>query len=123
MKPRLHREALRFLLAGSLNTLLTLALYQLLLLWLPYLIAFTAAFVSGIIFTGLVYTRFVFEVSTTARRFTQNALYYLASYGFSLALLALLVDQLALHERLAMVVTIALMVPLNFFCLRGLLRS
>ncbi|MEZ5593770.1 MAG: GtrA family protein [Gammaproteobacteria bacterium] len=119
----LHRQLLRFLLAGGLNTLLTLALYQLLLLWWPYPVAFSTAFICGIVFTGLVYTRFVFEVSTTRRRFTHNALYYLLSYGLSLGLLSLLVDQLGIAERLAVFITIAGMVPLNFFCLRRLLQS
>jgi len=122
MKPLLH-QALRFLLAGGLNTVLTLALYQLLLLWWPYPLAFSTAFVCGIVFTGLVYTRFVFEMPSTARRFGHNALYYLVSYTISLGLLAVLVDHFGIPERLAVFIGIAFMVPLNFFCLRGLLRS
>jgi hypothetical protein len=49
-------------------------------------------------------------------------LYYLLSYALSLGLLALLVDRLAVPERLAIIISIAFMVPVNFFCLRILLR-
>ena len=121
MNPDLGRQARRFLLAGGINTLLTLAIYQCLLFWLPYTLAFTLAFVAGIVFTGLVYTRFVFTVRPTGRRFVSNALYYVLSYGVNLFILSILIDGLALHERIAIILTIGLMVPLNFICLRWLL--
>ena len=121
MRTMLIRQAWRFLLAGGMSTLLSLAVYQLLLFWLPYAVAFTLAFAAGIVFTGVVYARFVFEVRPTGRRFASNAVYYVLSYGLSLAVLSALIDGLGLHERLAIILTIGVMVPLNFFCVRCLL--
>ena len=117
----LYRQALRFLVAGGLNTFLTLAVYQILLFWFSYPLSFTIAFLLGIIFTGFIYTRFVFTVQTTPHRFILNALYYLLSYTVSLFILDTIIRWMSINERIAMVLTVGCMVPVNFLFLRVIL--
>lgn len=119
----LFQQAYRFLIAGGLNTLLTLAVYQILLFWVNYTVAYTIAFALGIVFTGFVYVRFVFGGKTTRKKFLANAIYYITSYLASLVLLDIIVRVTAINERLAIFVTMACIIPVNFFVLRRLLSG
>ena len=118
----LYQQAVRFFLAGGVNTLLTLAVYQLLLFWLSYPVAYSLSFALGIVFTGFVYTRFVFSVPPTKQKFVINAVYYLISYAASLWLLDMMVQWFGVNERLAIIFTMACIIPVNFFALRLLLK-
>lgn len=117
-QPLLAHSVARFLIAGSANTLLSLAVYQLLLFWLSYGIAFTLGFFSGVVFSGLVYARYVFASQLTWRRFLSSASYNIFAYGLSLAVLSTLINFAGVHERWAAVLTIAIVLPINFICLR-----
>lgn len=56
----LAADGMRFLLAGGLNTLLTLIVYQVLLLVMPYPAAYAAAWIAGLLFVMVVYPSRVF---------------------------------------------------------------
>jgi putative flippase GtrA len=116
------RQAFRFLVAGGLNTAFTVAVYEVLLFWMHYAFAFTISSALGVAFTGIAYTRFVFVVPTTTRRFVANGIYYFVSWALGLGLLDALVRWVGIHERIAMVLAIALLAPFNFLVLRYLLR-
>jgi len=117
----LFQQAYRFLIAGGLNTLLTLAVYQVLLSWVTYSVAYTIAFSLGIAFTGVVYVRFVFPGKATRMKFFTNAAYYIISYLLSLLVLDAIIRWTAIGERYAIFITIACIIPINFFVLRRLL--
>ena len=63
----LPRQMARFGGVGALDTALTFVLYQVLLLLLPYWLAYTLSFAAGIAFAVLVNARFVFEIGLGPR--------------------------------------------------------
>lgn len=117
------RQAIRFLVAGGLNTAFTVVVYEILLFWVHYAAAFTISSALGIVFTGIVYTRFVFAVPTTRRRFVANGIYYFVAWLLGLGVLDAMVRWLGIHERIALLLAIALLAPFNFVVLRRLLRT
>ena len=117
------RQALRFLVAGGLNTGFTVLIYEIALFWVHYAVAFTISSAAGIVFTGYAYTRFVFAVPTTTRRFAANAVYYVVSWMLGLGVLDVFVRVVGIHERIALLLAIAVLAPFNFLVLRYLLQA
>ena len=58
-----------FLVAGAATTMVTLGLYVMLLNILPYALAYTVAFVIGILMAYLLSSTFVFRATRSARSF------------------------------------------------------
>ena len=56
----LRADAFRFLVAGGINALLTLLVYQALLFALPHQLAYLLAWVAGLLFVMLAYPSRVF---------------------------------------------------------------
>ena len=108
----------RFLFAGAANTLGTLAIYFLLIEALPSSIAWAIAFAIGIVFTNVVYPRFVFRVQSTVIGATGNTIFYLVSFLVSEALLSAATHWLDFGPRIAGVIVAAVMVPVNFLVAR-----
>ena len=109
----------RFLLAGGVNTLLTLLLYQALLFKLNAELAWSLAWFSGLVLVSLAYPKLVFKQGVfTLRRVGLNLVYYLFSYLLSLGLLSVFVNTLGCGPRLAAFAVLAVTVPLNFVCSR-----
>lgn len=116
-------EALRFLVAGAVNTLLTLLLYWGLLRFLSYAVAYTIAYVAGI---GLAYwlnARFVFRVAASARTFAMFPLVYVVQYLLGLATLYAAVEWLGIPRAVAILVSIALTIPVTFVLSRTILKT
>lgn len=104
----------RFVGVGALNSLATFVLYQVLLLAIPYWLAFTVSFAAGLVFGLVAGARVVFNRRINPVSAMVFALYYVFSYLFSLLMLMVLVDQWGISARLAPLIVIAVMVPLNF---------
>lgn len=114
MKRQVPQEALRFLISGGINTAVTYLLYLALLPGLGYWPAYSVAFVTGIVTSYFLNTRFVFRVRTSARRAAAFPLVYLAQYLFGLAVLHVSVRWLAVPAEYAALISIALSVPFTF---------
>jgi putative flippase GtrA len=108
------RQLARFLFTGAANTVATFVLYELLLLFLRYRAAFTIAFACGIAFAALMNSRYVFESALSLRRVAVFAGFYVFSYLLSLEVLVLFVNRLGVHQVLAPVFVVLVMVPVNF---------
>jgi RimJ/RimL family protein N-acetyltransferase/putative flippase GtrA len=121
---RVFAQGLRFLTVGALNTLGTLALYQLLLFILPYEIAYALAWAAGLLFVNVAYPRFVYGKSAVTLRDTlQNSGYYVLSFAASWALLRLFTATLDIPPRLSVFWVLAVIVPLNFLVTRYIYRT
>ena len=114
---------LRFLIAGAVNTLLSIAVYQAALLVTGHVAAYIIAYATGVLFAYFAYARHVFDAALSKRRFVVFALFYIASGGVGTLVNAMLIEQLALHARIAIFVTVSLMLPLNYFGSKWCLRS
>ena len=114
---------LRFIAAGSGNTLISIGFYQAALFVMGHLPAYVLAYALGVAVAYYLYTRHVFTAQTSARGFVLFAAFYCAA-GFVGSLVnSGLIDTLGWHARLAIFVTVLLMLPVNYFgsrwCLQG----
>jgi len=108
----------RFVAVGVANTAFSYLAYLLLLQVIDYRLAYTVAYVLGLVTGYLANARVVFGALPGAR----SALGYLASYGVtylvSVAVLWLAVDRAGLSRPLAMLAALAVAVPLSYLLLR-----
>lgn len=107
--------AIRFILAGAANTLLSIAVYQAVLFMASHVVSYLVAYAAGIVFAYVAYARHVFNAELSTGRFLAFALFYCASGGIGVGLNAMLIEQWALHPRLAVFVTVLIMLPVNYF--------
>jgi putative flippase GtrA len=109
------KQVLRFVVAGASNTVLSVVVYQLALFVFGYTVSYGIAYVVGILVGFYLYTRHVFRTPMSGARLAAfaafNALCLVAG-GF---VNAAAVESLGLSARLAIFVTVAVMVPLNYF--------
>lgn len=107
-------EAIRFLLAGGANSIITYLVYLALLNVFGYLISFTFSFAAGIVFAFVTYSKFVFYQPHNWKRLPQYSLLYLMQYVIGLALLFFLVTKVALDERIAPIINVIILTPITF---------
>ncbi len=116
-------DAIRFLIAGCINTGLTVLIYQILLFWLSSGISYVLSWVCGIAFIATVYPSRVFisgRSSGTAR--LQLIASYVAIFLIGLTLMNLL-ENLGVVGRLAIFITVGINTVINFLASRFLLRG
>ena len=113
----------RFVVVGAVNTLFSIAVYQAVLYITGHIVAYIVAYAAGTLFAYIAYARHVFGAGLAKKQFVLFALFYIASGCAGTLLNALLIEQLTLHARAAVFVTVILMLPLNYlgskWCLRG----
>lgn len=115
-------DGLRFLIAGLANTLLTLAVYQLLLFAMPPWAAYALSWVGGLLFVVTFYPTRVFAGArrdTTAR--VRLGVTYAAMFLLGLATLQLL-GAAGAPPRLAILLVLAVTTAANFLLGRLVLK-
>lgn len=113
----------RFIVAGAVNTGLSVLVYQAALFVLPHTPAYVMSYVAGIGIAYLLYSRHVFAAGFNVRRFGAFVLFYSVSLAAGAGLNAVLIETLGVAERLAIFITIAVMLPVNYFGSRCCLRA
>ena len=116
------KEGFRFVVAGSINTVLTLAVYQLCLVFMSHEIAYGISWLLGIAFLVIVYPSKVFShnnSSLTKKVFI--ALLYLITFILGLRLLNWLVLS-GIPAEFAIFIVLAFAMIINFFGMRMILR-
>lgn len=120
-------QGLRFLAAGAINTALSIAVYQVALFVTGHVVAYAIAYAVGILFAYVAYARHVFDAPLSTKRFVVFALFYAVSGVVGTLVNAGLIEYMALPARLAIFVTVIIMLPLNYagskWCLRGAARQ
>lgn len=121
--PRESRQILRFVIAGSINAGLSVLVYQAALFVMPHGPAYVLAYLAGIAIAYVLYSKQVFDAPMGTRRFVAFAVFYVMSLAAGTLLNAVLIEIIGVTERLAIFITIALMLPVNYlgsrFCLRA----
>ena len=118
-----NRSIGRFLFVGLSNTVLTLAVYEGLLPFLGYRLAFTICFIVGLLFTTLLNVKFVFSTPLSAVTTGVFAVYYCVYYLLNIAALALLIEITGIPSAIAPVITLLVFVPIHFFCSRYIIAK
>ncbi|GAA3088799.1 GtrA family protein [Streptosporangium carneum] len=112
----------RFLVGGTVNTCTGYGLFLVLSWWLPPSAAYSVTYVFGVAFSYAINTFFVFRTRASVGSAARFPLAYLLSYLVGLALLTALTGA-GLDSRIAMVVVMAVNVPLTFVMTRRVLRG
>ncbi len=107
-------QALRFLIAGCVNTGLTYLIYLIALNFFGYTAAFSISFVIGIFVAFILNSWFVFSAPVLWQKLLQYPFIYLVQYVVGLLLLTALVEKLQLDERVAPIVNVVILVPITF---------
>jgi len=84
------QEILRFLIAGFVNTLFTLGLFQLLVTFLDSALAYTLCWIAGLLLAALAYPSFVFQVRGNWANGLALVVVYVFVFGLGLLVLKLL---------------------------------
>jgi len=107
-------EAARFLMTGGLNTVLTIALYQLLVSFVNPSLSYAIAWIAGFIFVAITYPKFVFRSDSTSLRQSMALFYvYLVSFLVGIFLTWMFVRGGG-NERFSIFVVIAITSTINF---------
>ena len=116
-------EALRFLLAGALNTGVTYLIYLLALQVLPYRAAYTLAYALGIVLGYALTTWFVFRAPWSWKRMLAYPMVYLLQYGLGVLFLTVLVERQWVGKELAPLIVVVVTLPVTFIASRLLIKG
>ncbi len=119
---RLRPQALRFVLAGGLNTGLTLVLYWLLINIISPQVAYILSYCIGIIFSYTLSTRFVFRVTHSASRALRFPFVYLAGYAVGAIVLQFSIAYLPQGALVGPLLSAAFSIPITFLLSRLIMR-
>jgi putative flippase GtrA len=105
---------LRFVIVGAANTVWTGLLILAIAHWLDIAVAYTIAFVCGLIFTTMSSGVFVFRSRLTPRAVRRFVSWYLCVYLVGVTMAHLAGDQWHVSHLLATAAVLAVTAPLNF---------
>jgi putative flippase GtrA len=104
----------RFLIAGTVNTVLTYVLYLGLLLLVPYVWAYSLTYVAGICIGYLLNAHWVFKKASNLSSATAYPLTYALNYLLSVGLLWFLVELIHISKEIAPLLVVGISVPLMY---------
>ena len=134
-----RHEFLSFLVTGTINTGMSWVVYLIVRHALEALhvqpvaltanfsistdkLAFTVAYIFGVLFTYYMNSRWVFRVPMSWRSFLQFPSVYVVQYSLGIVLMHLLVDRLAFPVDFAPLAVIVLTMPVTFVLSRFVLK-
>jgi putative flippase GtrA len=118
-----EQRLVRFLVSGAANTLLTYAVYIVLLQFLPYAAAYTISYIVGIAINYAFNVFWVFEVKPKMRSAAAWPVIFLMQYLVGISLLALLVNVLRVDAWLAPLAVLVVTVPISYLLSRLILTG
>jgi putative flippase GtrA len=112
----------RYVIAGAVNTAVTYVLLVALMRVIEYRLAYSIAYLAGVVLGCWLQCRFVFHVPLDWRNAIRFPAVYAIQYLTGLLLLWALVDAAGMRREWAALLVVVLNVPIGFFMLRFLLR-
>lgn len=113
----------RFVIVGVVNTFVSFSVYLALTPFIGYLWAYVAAFVTGVAISFFLSTRWVFKTHSSIARATFFPLVYAPQLLIGSFILNIFVEMFGIHRNLALLLVIALTLPINFLLAKTLLRD
>ena len=121
---RFNYDALRFLIAGGLNTALSYLVYILLLLLVSYQWAYALSWVFGLLLVVVLYPSKVFVGSKNSRKKQMLVVaQYIVVFCLGLGVLSLLVTSVKIPAAWAAVAVMCFTTTVNFIFMRFLYRN
>ena len=118
----LKGQTLRFLVGGAANTLVSYVIYWLLLLVVPYAVAYTASYVATVFSGFWINTRFVFRAPWSWSKLFVFPLVHVANYSIGLLVIWVSVSILGINPWVAPVIATIVALPFNFLLTRLLMQ-
>jgi putative flippase GtrA len=118
----LRTQFARFLLGGAANTIVTHGLFVVLSWSIPPSVAYTVAYLFGVVLAYVINTAFVFRTRASIGSAARFPGAYVVPYFMGLTLVTLL-TQAGLDSRLAILAVLAVNVPLSFVLTRCVLKG
>ena len=115
-------EFMRFLLVGASNTLLSWALFVVLVRLMSYPYAYTLAYAISIVCSYLLNVHFVFKERISLAGFLKFPLVYLLQYTLGMLVMWLLVGKMGVLPEVAMIVVITVTIPITFLASRKIIK-
>ena len=112
----------RFGLSGAANTLISIVVYQAALLVTGHVPAYIVGYAAGIAVAYVLYARHVFQTGMSVASLVAFTIFYIAAGTAGGLINSWLIEGLGVHARLAIIGTIVLMLPVNYFGSRACLR-
>lgn len=119
-REKLH-EVIRFGITGVVSTIVTYALYYILLFWINPTISFTIAYIMAMVVNYLLTTSFTFKVKANKK----NATGFVISNIINYALCALFLNffiWLGVAEKWAPIPMYMICIPINFLIVRFVMK-
>lgn len=113
----------RFIAAGAANTLVSILIYQGALFLMGHLPAYVLAYAVGVVMAYFLYARHVFEAQTSTRGFARFAVFYVVAGAAGSMINTVFIETLGWPARLAIFVTVMVMLPVNYAGSRWCLQS
>lgn len=118
----MRSEFFRFLLVGASNTVLSWVLFALLVQFMPYLAAYTLAYVLSIVNSYFLNVCFVFKERISVTAFLKFPVVYMLQYALGALLMWLLAEQAGMRAEIAMMIVIFLTSPVTFLMSRIIIK-
>ena len=115
-------EFFKFIFFGGINTVLSYAIYVVLLLFLIYPVAYSLAYFLGIFISYYLNSRFVFKRNVRLVKAFQYPLVYLVQYLLSVSLLSVLIEIFSLNKFIAPALVIMITIPVTFSLSRFIIK-
>jgi putative flippase GtrA len=112
-----------FVIVGAINTVLTYMLFLFIQQYTHYWIAYTIAFVVGIVLSYLLNVLFVFKGGHSIGAMLKFPFIYLLQYLYGSLALITIVEALGIAKPIAMLIVIATSVLLTFLLVRLVFRN
>lgn len=119
----INREFYRFVFWGGINTLAGYLIYALLLQFLPYLVAYSIAYVAGILMSYLLNTKLVFKEELKLSTAAKYPLVYLAQYLLGTITMYVQVQTFKVNKFLAPALVVLVTIPVTYSLSRLILKS
>jgi putative flippase GtrA len=119
----MNTEFSRFIVVGLLNTMSTYVLYLLLMAAMSYKLAYSIAYVSGILLSYYLNARVVFRSQLRIVKLIQYPTVYVVQYVMNILTLWVLVDYLSVPTALAPIIVIVATVPVTFVLSRLIVKD
>jgi putative flippase GtrA len=118
-----NRDFYHFIFWGGINTLASYLIYATLLLFFPYPISYSIAYILGIFISYFLNSKFVFKQELRLSKAARYPLVYVTQYLLGLASLYLLVHVLRVNKLVAPALIVLLTIPVTYFLSRRILRG
>lgn len=116
-------QFLRFLIVGVINTVIGCAVYLFFVQYMSHTLAYGLAFAIGTIYAVTLHAHVTFDVKLRRHSFVLSALFYLIAYLVNAGVLELTVRGFGVDKRLAILVIVAVSVPVTFVVNRLIFRG